>query len=138
MTCGTFAIAYADVFDAEALVEAFAWTGGFPFPAAEQDDILSDCRETLWKAYRAWDPTRAVRFRAYAWTMLRNRAIDRLRRQRGRVIDGVHRPRGLDVESLDALLDGDGGDDLVGSRIGSWAGDPADDRSPDLARALAR
>lgn len=127
----------------------------------EAEEVVAQARVELWAAYLAWSPTRGVRFRAYASTRVPQRLTDWIRQQNGRTTswrDGAERPAKAHARavSLDAPVrpgerrgagaaPGGGAVDhpeFVGDRLdatlGSGARDPAESRSPDLARVLER
>lgn len=157
--CDLTLITYADVNDAEGLAihlsETFlAATSPVNYDdvrSLEREDVLAQARAEMWAAYLAWDPGRAVRFRAFAVFRVNARLISWVRHERGFRRDGAAAngrpgPGKLHATavSLDApLLEADdGGDDLrvsgLEAVVGSGYGDLAEDRNPDLGRALVR
>lgn len=156
VACQQVLISYADVTDAEGL--AIHLSSAFlkktspsnydDVRSLERDDVLAQARAEMWVAYLAWDPARGVRFRAFAVFRVNARLISWLRQERGFRRDGGKAGPGklhADALSLDATTtdqDEDGQRSSLGSglesALGQGDGDPATDRSPDLARALAR
>ena len=124
-------------------------------PPTDWDGALQFLLETAWQLYsEKWNPAVGVNFHGYALTIMRQRLprwcdLDRGEPNsgKGRVYPKAHAPSVS--TSYDAIVEGadfDGGDRAVGRSThdlggleptyAGRAGDFADDRSPDLARAL--
>lgn len=90
--------------------------------------VLAECMDL----YCAWDPTRGVRFTAYATGLLRLRVNNWWRQELGRDV-----PKAITgALSLDSSTIDDGSE--LASFIASGTGDPEVDRDSDLHWALAR
>jgi DNA-directed RNA polymerase specialized sigma24 family protein len=103
----------------------------FSLTPAERDDLLAYLLSTAWELSRRYEPG-GITFSTYAGTTLKRRAIDWLRKERGRTTWRFAGGRTYERERpvfvpLESGLDG---------TVGSWTGDPAADRSPDLDRVL--
>lgn len=126
----------ADLTDAEGLAKtildrAAAGKGdSFNNPLLSYDDALGIVMAELYDLWTVWDPSRGVRFTAYATGLLRLRVNNVWRTL------GKRSPEDRDVRevSYDALLEGGG----LGGAVGSSAGDPSIDRGTGLGRALSQ
>lgn len=114
---------------ARGVLEARIRRENIPFEPAEHEELLGYLVADLWLASEAYDSRSHIAFRVYAYTELSFRAIDHIRRLRGR--HGQHRV--VDSRLAEAARrahgDGDGAaeaDPLV-EPSGGGAGDDPDD-----------
>lgn len=148
--CGASLMNLGDIPDADgfAIAAAEKWirTEAIVIGEIDRDEVYAEARCSLWVAWGKYDPTRGLRFRSYASWKVGNLLTDWLRNQRGRTYGDDH--RGLKPHA-NAISYDTPADAPEGSHVGvdrgahrldiafpSGAGDPALDRSPDLARAL--
>jgi DNA-directed RNA polymerase specialized sigma24 family protein len=102
----------------------------------EYEDAVSFLLGAAWTLSEQWDPGRGVSFSSFAYRTLRLRVVDWYRAEFGRskwqFANGTHvreRPAVLSIDDPD-------GNPLVDT-LRTRAGDPTDDRDPDLERVLA-
>jgi hypothetical protein len=126
-------IQMADLPDAEGLAKtvldrAMAANGAY---VDSYQDALQLMMTELWDLFTVWDPTRGVRFTAYATGLLRLRVNNVWRSTLGKSTPKLD----TNAASWDALVEEGAG---LGGAFASSAGDPSVDRSPGLGRVLAQ
>lgn len=118
-------IALHDVDDVERLIRTSIRDARGPRPdTSDHDELLGDLIGLVWEASLRYTPGSGWKFSNLAYRVCRFGTINWIRRQPGNARPG-RTPRPIFVE-LDPL----------GDALASSTGDPADDRSPDLMRAL--
>ena len=148
--CRSTLVSLGDVPDADGFASSIAetWLRRQAIPTAgfvDREEVHAEARAALWAAFTKWDPLRGLPFRSYAAWKTASLLTDWIREQRGRTYgdDRSGLKPHADALSYDAPIDpGENTGDSFISRLedayAEGAGDPARDRSPDLARALSR
>ena len=122
--------------DVERFAVAIVHRSGIELSDHDREDLVAYLVAETWQLSVRYQPG-GISFSTWAGTTLRKRLVDWQRKRFGRTRFVFHdriieRPR-PQLVSLDAD-DPDG--TPLGATVGSLAGDPAADRSPDLARLL--
>jgi DNA-directed RNA polymerase specialized sigma24 family protein len=121
-----------DVRDVGALAARVASTSRLKLSWHEREDLEAYLIATAWELSTRYEPG-AISFSTWATTTLKLRTIDWYRACRGRTVwkfaDTTHERARPELVSLDERTG-------LGDTLPSRAGDPADDRSTDLAWLL--
>lgn len=133
-TCGHERMQMADVTDGEnlcrSILNSHLRKKGVTMPQAEYQDALALVQSELWDLWLRWDPTRGVRFTAYATGLLRLRVNNHWRQDLGRDVQKAH----VGALSLDAPFE-DGSE--LGGIVAASTGDLGLDRGASLMRTVA-
>lgn len=137
-------LALHDIRDTERLARQAIRDARGPRPdTPAHDDLLADIIDETYEVSLRYDPQRRrAKFTSIAYRIAYYRTVDEVRRYPGNARPG-RRPA-PELLSLEHAFDSNSGDeqlagshrDPLGNALTASTGDPANDRSPDLLRAL--
>jgi hypothetical protein len=131
-----------DIDDVERFCATLAGDVGANLSWHERDDLLAHLLTTTWELHTRWDRERSPSFCQYARYVLRLRIVDHVRKERGRTrwswSDHTYTREQPTLVSLELPIGNSPSGERVrlGDTLGEVDGDPADSRSPALARLL--
>jgi DNA-directed RNA polymerase specialized sigma24 family protein len=126
--------------DVEAFVVAIVQRSRLELSHYDREDLVAHLVATAWQlslGYDHGDPRYPPRFSVYVTPILRNRVVDWQRQRFGRT-RWVFKDRVVERKLPQLVSFDDPEHDQLGAALGTWAGDPTADRSPDLLRVLGR